>query len=283
MFGSSRRVGVAAVAHVAGIEIIIALVVRRIAGVVTEEAAPARIVRRRRSIAAADVADTGVAGEIAAAVIATAIPRRCGGVRHAARMIVIARETVVAAHHGADAVEQHGPADDARHRRGSGAEKRAAAASRWGGANRISALLLWRSLWISLWSPLGLTGARPRAPCAARTHSTGPHGRNGGAWLVASHDCVAHAVEKAATALGRCRDGAFELLNSPVGALEGFVLHQHRLHQRVNRIWRAAEAFANQPFGIGVTTLAFQLGEAFEQIRNELLFLRGHGCPPQSG
>src|SRR5712675_1403413 len=230
MFGSRRVVVVAAVAHVAGIEIIIALVVRRIAGVVTEEAASARIARRRRPIAAAD---------------------------------------------------------DTRYGRSSGAEKRAAAASRWGGAHRISALLLWISLWISLWSPLwsplGLTGARPRAPCAARTHSTGPHGRNGGAWLVASHDCVAHAVEKAATALGRCRNGAFELFNSGVGALEGFVLHQHRLHQRVNRIGRAAEPFTNQPFGIGVTTLAFQRGEAVEQIRNELLFLRGHGCPPHPG
>src|SRR5258707_918528 len=173
---------------------------------------------------------------------------------------LVAGETVGPAHARAEAVEEHGAAADARHGRSSGAEKRAAAASHRGGAHRISALLLWISLWISLWSPLGLTCARsrPRAPCAARAHSASPHRGNGGAWLVASHDGVAHVVEKAAAALGRCRYGAFELFNSTVGALEGFVLHQHRLHQRVNPIGRAAEPFANQPFGIGVTTLAFQ-------------------------
>src|SRR5258707_8658814 len=145
MFGSSRRVVIATVAHVSGLGIIIALVVRLIigliAGIVAEEAAPARIVMRRRTIAAAaNVPETGVAGEISAAVIATAVPRRCGGVRPAARVVIVARETVVAAHHGAYPLEQHGAADHARHGRSSGAKKRAAAASHRGRAHRTSAL-----------------------------------------------------------------------------------------------------------------------------------------------
>src|SRR5262249_14607277 len=146
-------------------------------------------------------------------------------------------EAVVAAHHRPDALKQHAPADNTRHGRGSCAEKRAAAAS-GRGTHRISALRisLWITLWISLWRPLGLTRPRRRAPYAARAHSAGPHGGNGGPWLLAPQDCVAHGVEKAAAALGGRRNGAFKLFNSGVGALEGFVLHQHRLDQRVNRI-----------------------------------------------
>src|SRR5215471_7438512 len=74
----SRRVEIAAVAHIAAIEIIVGLVVRLIVGIVAKEAAAAGIVRRCRAVsAAADVAEARIAGHIAAAAIAPAVPRRC--------------------------------------------------------------------------------------------------------------------------------------------------------------------------------------------------------------
>src|SRR5262249_26353797 len=241
---------------------------------------PARRARGRPPWPPADAAEPRTAGEIAAAMIPPATPRRCGMRQPAS----IAGETVVAAHHGADAVEQHGPAHDTGHGRGSRAKKRAASAAR-GGAHGISALRIsrWVSLGVSLgltWRTGRLTCSSPRAPYAARSHPTCPHGRNGGPRLLAPGDRAADGVEKAAAAFGGRRNGAFELFNSGVGTLEEFVLHQHRLDQRVDRIGRAAEPLANQPFRIGVTPLPFQRGKAIEQVRNELLFLRSHGCSP---
>ena len=75
-------------------------------------------------MSAADVVETCIVGEIAARVIAAAaVPRRRRGVRHPARMVRIAREAMMAAHHGADAVEHHRPADDTRYGRGSRAKE----------------------------------------------------------------------------------------------------------------------------------------------------------------
>src|SRR5262252_9054682 len=163
-------------------------------------------------------------------------------------MIRIAREAMMAPHHGADAVEHHPSADDTRYGRGSRAKERAAASD--GRASRIGCLrisclrislgvtlrislrvTLRRSLWISL----GLTRARPRAPYTARPHSAGPHRGNRGPRLVASQDCAAHVIEKAAAA-GRRRGGVFEFFDTGVGALESLVLHQNGLYQSINRI-----------------------------------------------
>src|ERR1700730_10629972 len=99
-------------------------------------------------------------------------------------MVVIPSKALVAAHHGADAVEQQASADYARHGRGSSAEKRAAAthhAAAHRGAWRVSGLRvsgLWVSgLWVSgLRRRLACVG--PWAPHTARTLSAGPHRRN---------------------------------------------------------------------------------------------------------
>src|SRR5215472_5778274 len=79
----SRRVEIAAVAHIAAIEIIVGLVVRLIVGIVVDEAAAAGIVRRSRAASAADVAEARIAGHIAAAAIAPTVPRRCRCLRGA--------------------------------------------------------------------------------------------------------------------------------------------------------------------------------------------------------
>ena len=53
----------------------------------------------------------------------------------------------------------------------------------------------------------------------------------------------------------RFGDGLLKLFDPGVGALERLVLDQHRLHQRIDRVGRAAEALANQPLGVGVAPL----------------------------
>ena len=63
--------------------------------------------------------------------------------------------------------------------------------------------------------------------------------------LVLPEDRAAHRIEEAAglifglILLSRC---CFQFLDAHVGALQRFVLHQRRLHQRIDRIGRVAQA-----------------------------------------
>src|SRR5580704_12095951 len=99
--------------------------------------------------------------------------------------VEIAGKRLMAAHHAADAVEQHGAAHHARDRCGRGAEERAAAhpghhaAAHHAATHRgtgISGLLRISLLRIPLLRrTIVLARLRPRAPHAARSLSAGPY------------------------------------------------------------------------------------------------------------
>src|SRR5215468_578627 len=221
----SGRIEIATVARIPSIDIIVGLITRLIVGIAAEEAAAARIIIGCRPAAVTNVFKPRITCQIAATAIA--VQWRCGMRRAGAYAVIISRKALVAAHHRADAVEQHGPADHTRNRCGRGTEKRPPATTRHGahrGAGRISSLRI-TGLWISgLRRRLARIG--PWAPHAARPLSARPHRRDRAPRLVASQDRVTHAVQKPAAALGSRGDGLFEFLDAGIGALKRFVLHQ---------------------------------------------------------
>src|SRR5579872_2483841 len=157
--------------------------------------------------------------------------------RGARNAFIVARKRLMAAHHGADAVEQHGAAHDARDRCGRCAEEGTAAArtahhatahhaTAHRGALLVAALRVTAG-WIARYRSGRLTGVRPRTPDAARTLAAGPHRGHRSARLVtaATRDHVAHAVEESAALLGGlgAADGVLEFFDARGGALEGFI------------------------------------------------------------
>jgi hypothetical protein len=95
---------------------------------------------------------------------------------------------------------------------------------------------------------------------------------------------VAHAVEETATAWGGlAAGGMLKFLDAGVGALERLVLDQDRLHQRINRVRRVAEPFADHALGVGIAALALQRRKAVQQVGDHLSFLRSHCCSPLAG
>jgi len=68
--------------------------------------------------------------------------------------------------------------------------------------------------------------------------------------------------------------------NALIRPLEGFVLHQRGLHQRIGRVGGAPEPLHDGPFGIGIALRALERGETIEQFGNERAFLRSHGSWP---
>ena len=59
--------------------------------------------------------------------------------------------------------------------------------------------------------------------------------------LVLPEDRVAHRIEEAAGLMLLTR-ARFQFLDAHVGALQRLVLHQRRLHQRIDRVGRVAQA-----------------------------------------
>ena len=74
--------------------------------------------------------------------------------------------------------------------------------------------------------------------------------------------------------------GSFQFLDAVMGALERFVLDQHRLHQGVDRVGRAKQALRNGGGGIGIARRGVDLAEPVEKVVNHLAFLRCHGRLP---
>ncbi len=78
--------------------------------------------------------------------------------------------------------------------------------------------------------------------------------------------------------------GAAELLlvvlDTVVGGFESLVLHEHALHQRIDRIRRPAQALADHRFGVGIARIVLQRRKALKQLIDKLAFLRGHGVLP---
>src|SRR5262245_28869654 len=240
--------------------------------------------------AAADIAESRVAGELAAASAAQ------WRVLSAARDLVegASERTVLAlasAEHVADAAEQEPAADHAGRRRCRGAEERAAArrSLRHGPARLAAAPLLLPAAPLLLWLRAGT--APGRAAGAAAILRRNPHGllarthrRNRAAPLVAAEQRPAHAVEEALVlsgALGPALRPAlrriFELADIRVGLLERFVLDEDALHQRVDGVRRLREPLADGLLGLRVARLVFESGEPLEQISDELALLRCHG------
>ena len=96
--------------------------------------------------------------------------------------------------------------------------------------------------------------------------------------LVLPEDRISHRIEEAAgLALLRLTDCGFQLLDALVRALQRLVLHQRGLHQRIHRIWCAAQALHDRRHRLRIALGAFQFGEPVEKIVNQLAFLRCHG------
>ena len=74
-----------------------------------------------------------------------------------------------------------------------------------------------------------------------------------------------------------------EFFDAGIGALECLVLDQDRLHQRINRVRRMAQPFADHPLGIGIAALALQRRKAVEQVGDHLSFLRSYCSSPLAG
>jgi len=254
--------------------------------IVAEGSSSGSIARSRldRLPPAANVDDTGVAGEISAAMIATACTTPdAGGVRYAARMIGVARETVVAPINGAglpssmEWTRRRTPATV----RSSGAEKRAPPPPIWGGRPIESAMLLW----ISLGYPCGAVVESLGADCAGPEPHAGPPSktiprparrRDGGAWLVAFPCCVAHDVEekKAHPTLLAGAAMARRALHSGV-ARWGIRRTPDRLHQQRKR-WERGPSPSRISRSASGYEMAFQRGEAVENKNPATSwFLRG--------
>ena len=74
---------------------------------------------------------------------------------------------------------------------------------------------------------------------------------------------------------GRLRT-AFQLTNSGVCLLEGFILNQHSLYQRIEGVGGLPQTISNQAFGLRIALGIFQRGEAVEQLDDKFAFLWGH-------
>ena len=98
--------------------------------------------------------------------------------------------------------------------------------------------------------------------------------------LFLPEDGVAHRIEEPAGWLLGGRAAGLQFLDAAVGALQRFVLHQHGLHQRVDRVGRLAQALRNRGDGVGIARRALQSGEPVEKIVDHLAFLRCHGFSP---
>jgi hypothetical protein len=118
----------------------------------------------------------------------------------------------------------------------------------------------------------------PAADAAAdpRKEPPLPRGRHRPAPLVASEQGVAHVVEKAAL-LRRLFLRAFELLDARMSALQGFVLDERGLHQRIGGVRGARQALGDRALPIRIAWRTFQRGETVEQLDDELAFLWRHG------
>ena len=86
---------------------------------------------------------------------------------------------------------------------------------------------------------------------------------------------LTHAVEKPA-ARGFAGIFAGEFANARIRALERLVLHQHRLHERIDRVRRASKTICNRAFSVRIAWGSFKPGEPVKQIVDQLAFLRGH-------
>ena len=95
----------------------------------------------------------------------------------------------------------------------------------------------------------------------------------------AAAESFPHAVEETCWPLFRLRRGVclhLQFLDTCIGALERLVLQQHRLHQRVNGMWRAPQTVSDQALRSRIALCGFELGQTIEQFIDELRFLRGH-------
>src|SRR5262249_946773 len=126
-------------------------------------------------------------------------------------------------------------------------------------------------------------GAWARAPHAARALAARPHARHRAAPLLLAEQRAAHVVEKAARRLLLLGRSAFELQDARVGALQGLVLYQRGLHQRVDGVRRLPQAIGDGALGVGIARGVLELGKAAEQFVDELAFLRRHGRFSRSG
>lgn len=72
-------------------------------------------------------------------------------------------------------------------------------------------------------------------------------------------------------------DRGLQFLDAIVGTLQRLVLHQRRLHQRVDRVRRVAQSLHDRGHGFVVAWGILQLGEPVEEVVDQLAFLRCHG------
>ena len=120
-----------------------------------------------------------------------------------------------------------------------------------------------------------------RAVVVAATSDQSPLLRRRAAWTAMA---VAEHFRDAARVALQCpprrlllADRGLEFLDPVMGALQRLVLHQCGLHQRVDRIRRAAQALHDRGHGLAVARGILQLGEPVEEIVDQLAFLRCHG------
>ena len=92
---------------------------------------------------------------------------------------------------------------------------------------------------------------------------------------------VAHAVEEAALLRGLLSAQlGLQLLDARIGALERLVHDQHRLHQRIDCMWRPSHAIGDDALGVPVAGVILQSGQTIEQFVHQLSLLRCHAAPP---
>jgi hypothetical protein len=88
---------------------------------------------------------------------------------------------------------------------------------------------------------------------------------------------VSHRIEESAGLILFGRAAGLQFLNAAVGALQGLVLHQHGLHQRVDGVGRRAQTLRDRRGGAEIAWRTLHLREPVEKIVNQLAFLRCHG------
>src|SRR5260221_10954003 len=191
------------------------------------------------------------------------------------------------ARHPADAVEQQRSADHAGCCRGRGSEKRAATAAERAlepaGLLTVGRLTVGR-LTIGCLSVLSgrlrllhhLAAVPNRAAGGLRWWNI----RHPAAGRILPENRLPHRIEEPAGLMRFGRAVRLQRLNPGVGALERFILQQHGLHQRVNRVGRLTQAFRDRRDGVRIARRALHLGEAVEKVVNQLAFLRYHGFSP---